>query len=239
MSKSTVAPPSGQNIEDPIPFEIAVPDTSIAIRGIRWPGDATPVVLVHDTRGDLDLDSWGRLPELLSQNAYTVLAMDLPGCGLSEGTSTTAVSQRAVQAVLKMAHENTAQTPALIVAGDALHLLDGLDLRRNPIRALVVLSPPLNSPNLGSVPKLAFVGAHDDTAMTAADTFLQTSRGWTLVSSFGTDRQGHSLLQTSHAAKIMEQMLAFLRDYRVVAPEDGAQAGAEEPRPEHAKSSPP
>lgn len=65
------------------PFEIELDDGS-ALRGVVIEGGVMPpMVLVHDR--DRDLDEFGQVPELLVANGGTVVAVDLPGHGLSDG----------------------------------------------------------------------------------------------------------------------------------------------------------
>ncbi len=65
------------------PFEIELGDGS-ALRGVVIEGGSAPtLVLVHDLGGDLD--EFGQLPELLATHGGDVIAIDLPGHGLSDG----------------------------------------------------------------------------------------------------------------------------------------------------------
>ncbi len=65
------------------PFEIELDDGS-ALRGVVIEGGAMPpMLLVHDRDGDLD--EFAQVPELLAANGGTVIAVDLPGHGLSDG----------------------------------------------------------------------------------------------------------------------------------------------------------
>jgi hypothetical protein len=101
------------------------------------------------------------------------------------------------------------------MAGRAIGLMRQLPAGPPDIRALVILSPPDGVSVQGVYPRLVFVGATDEDARAAADRFLRESRGWTLVSSFGTSVQGHQLLKSPHGKTIIRQILAFLADYAV------------------------
>jgi pimeloyl-ACP methyl ester carboxylesterase len=201
----------------PLPFEWELPSTHGALRGLHWPGGPTSVLLVHDIGGTFDLDSWHDLPEILNQAGYTVCAIDLPGHGLSDGTFADGLGSQAIALALRHTLSLTGHAAAIVTAGQAMRLLDRALVTAQPVRALVALSPPVVPGLAGVFPKLAFVGAVDEQSRTAANQFLHASRGWTLVSSFGTREQSHHLLESPHAQALVNQMIAFLRDYRVPA----------------------
>jgi pimeloyl-ACP methyl ester carboxylesterase len=172
-------------------------------------------VLVHDIGEEHDLDDWADVLEILNEYGYTVIAMDLPGHGSSDNDYSERSGAESLDLALRYAKERTGHTAAIIMAGRAIHLMRQLPVSSRDIRALVVLSPPDDASVEGEYPKLVFVGATDENARAAADRFLRESRGWTLVSSFGTSVQGHQLLQTPHGKTIIRQILAFLADYAV------------------------
>jgi pimeloyl-ACP methyl ester carboxylesterase len=172
-------------------------------------------VLVHDIGDECDLDDWADVLEILNEYGYTVIAMDLPGHGLSDGVYLDQSGAEALDLALWYAKERTGHTAALVIAGRAIGLMRQLPAGPPDIRALVVLSPPDGASVEGVYPKLVFVGATDEGARVAADRFLRESRGWTLVSSFGTSAQGHQLLKSPHGKTIIRQLLAFLADYAV------------------------
>jgi pimeloyl-ACP methyl ester carboxylesterase len=67
------------------PIEIPL-ETGITLRGVEVDGSAAgrpAILLVHDL--DADLDEFGSLPEALAALGYRVIAVDLPGHGLSDG----------------------------------------------------------------------------------------------------------------------------------------------------------
>jgi pimeloyl-ACP methyl ester carboxylesterase len=171
------------------------------------------VLFLHDVGPELDLDRWGRLPEIVHARGHDVLAIDLPGHGLSEGVFSAEAGIAAVQAAHEFAMAETGHSPAIVVAGGAAELVAPLLEPACSLSALIIFSPRSTAASGGICPRLAFCGALEERASAAADQFLRASRGWTLVSSFGTAAQGHDLLATPHAAKIADQLIAFLRDY--------------------------
>ena len=181
---------------------------SSSIRGLRWPGVRTPVLLIHEPDADRDLDHWGSLPDLLQRNGYPVVAFDLPGHGLSDGAATLESATEAVDLVWGDIAAQGSQPIAVIAAGAACSLLPS-----RQTSARILLSPTGKSHAETPDPKLVFVGSLDPVARAAADRFLRASRGWTLVSSFATPDQGTKLLSSPHAGKITAQIVSFLRDY--------------------------
>ncbi|MGD9712805.1 MAG: alpha/beta hydrolase [Thermomicrobiales bacterium] len=181
---------------------------SSTIRGLRWPGSRTPVLLIHEPARDCDLDSWGPLPEILQRAGHSVVAFDLPGHGLSEGNATKDAAAEAIDRAWRVTGAQEERPIAVVAAGPACSLVPLAEMS-----ALVLLSPVDESHADTGDPKLVLVGALDPVARAAADRFLRASRGWTLVSSFATVDQGTSLLATTHANKIAMQIVSFLRDY--------------------------
>ncbi len=206
---------SQQGLAPPVALEWTLSSQPGAVRAIHWPGGRTAVVLIHDIEEGSDLDSWAELPDILNQEGYTVIALDLPGHGLSAGEFSESAGREAVDRACQHAKSITGNSPAIIAAGDGLRMISENALTFDSIRALVVLSPSDAPAPTGTFPKLAFVGATDERSRAAADLFLRTSQGWTLVSSFGTAAQGHQLLETPHAPKLVNQLCSFLREYRV------------------------
>lgn len=194
-------------IQQPQPVEFQIDDES-TVRGLLWPGETLPVLFIHDLGDSDDLDTWGSLPETVNRAGHTVLAIDLPGHGLSDGEPTLANAERAIQQSFMFLSSRFGPSIAVVASGAASGLVP-----HAPIAAAVLFSP---NDEVGAAefhPKLIFVGAVDATARAAADRYLRASRGWTLVSSFATTVQGAGMLQTDHGPKIASQVLSFLRDY--------------------------
>ena len=71
---------------DPAPLALEWPLESqqTSVQAMCWRGGPTPVVLVHDIGDEYDLDDWADVLEIMNEYGYTVIAMDLPGHGLSD-----------------------------------------------------------------------------------------------------------------------------------------------------------
>ncbi len=201
-------------IPRPEPVEIEVPGKHVTVRGLWWPGSDHAIVLVHEPGADVD--SWGTLPDELASEGYAVLAIDLPGHGLSDGTWHVVLLDPTVAAAQEAAVERGARTVFLIAAGLAASA--GV----LGFRARVAIAPQLpESPSLSSrlpvMPTLILVGA-DHAEREAAQAFFRRATGWAVLSTFGGDRGGVSLLDGAWRAQVREQIRAFLADYRLSSP---------------------
>ncbi len=192
----------------PEALEIPLAD-GLTLQGLIWPGEALPVLFVHGLDEEDDLDRWGSLPEIVHRAGHAVLAIDLPGHGLSDGEATEDEARQAIARCYRHISESFGSRFAVVVEGSAAGLLPP-----EPLAALVLFSPRDVHGAVAAHPKLVFAGVTDPQARDAADRYLRASRGWTLISSYATPAQGTALLQTPHAAKITAQLLSFLRDYR-------------------------
>jgi pimeloyl-ACP methyl ester carboxylesterase len=177
---------------------------------VLWPGTPDTVVLIHDAGADLDC--WGALPATLAGDGYCVLAIDLPGHGLSDEPWRPEAVEATLKSIIAAARQQQAGKYFVISIGSIAPVAGTL-----PVDALVALSP---LPDAGwtrertSTPCLIFVGGADAVAAEAADRYFRGRTGWTVVSSFGSAENGAALLSGPWAAHISEQTLAFLRDYR-------------------------
>jgi pimeloyl-ACP methyl ester carboxylesterase len=216
MPESVPTTQNSQNTPRPIELHLSQPD--IVVRGILWPSGETPVVLVHDLGEDDDLDCWADLPIVLAERGYSPVVIDLPGHGLSEGERGLESARLAVETSIGEIERKFGNSPALIVAGAASLLVPPDAGRRPAVRAAVYLTPSPGADPQSLAPKLVFAGIAERSAHEAADAFLARSRGWTVLSTFGVGEQGHALLWSQQGAKIVDQILTFLNDYRVHLP---------------------
>jgi pimeloyl-ACP methyl ester carboxylesterase len=126
------------------PFEIELGDGS-ALRGVVIEGGSAPtLVLVHDLGGDLD--EFGQLPELLATHGGDVIAIDLPGHGLSDGDGDGDGDRAAIVeaiASLVAALSDGGQPVGLIASGRSSTL--GMILgERHGVRVQVLINPILD-----------------------------------------------------------------------------------------------
>jgi hypothetical protein len=180
------------------------------VRGQMWEGEGDLVLLVHDEGGDLD--AWGDLPIELAADGYRVVAIDLPGHGLSDDPwDATVFAREAPSLVAAMRRDRVGRT-FLIGAGSIVPALGAA-----APDALVAFSPrpvPEWTSERTGVPCLILSGSADPDAAAATDRYFRGRSGWTVVSGFGVPEQGTELLATTWAGHAIEQILAFLRDYR-------------------------
>ncbi|MDQ2683106.1 MAG: hypothetical protein M3Y37_06225, partial [Chloroflexota bacterium] len=185
---------------------------------LHWPGGPDTVVLIHDVGGDLD--DWRGLPASLAGQGYHVLAIDLPGHGLSDDPWEQGLARETIAEVVAGARSGGQGRRFAISAGRIAPLVGGAELD-----ALIAISPAPDddwAPDQSAAPCLIFVGGGDPGAAAAADRYFHGRRGWSVVSSFGVRENGSKLLAGSWARHLTEQAIAFLRDYRT--PEPGAES---------------
>jgi pimeloyl-ACP methyl ester carboxylesterase len=201
LTNRTVAPRSE-------PIAIAL-ESGPTVRGLAWPGGPDRIILIHEVGGDLD--SWGTLPATLATEGYRVVAIDLPGHGLSDDPWD--IDHMADQIAEIVSAVRTDPGRCFVVAIGSLAPVIG-DL---VVDALVVVSPhapAVPGQSVAASPCLIFVGGADPDASGAADRFFRARRGWAVVSSFGVAENGAALLVGPWAGHLAEQTIAFLRDYR-------------------------
>jgi pimeloyl-ACP methyl ester carboxylesterase len=179
------------------------------VRGLAWPGGPDTVILIHDAGGDLD--AWGALPATLAGQGYRVVAIDLPGHGLSDDPWESERAPEIVAEIVSAARLVSGRC-FVIGAGSLAPVIGGMVMD-----ALVMVSPhALAGPerSASASPCLIFVGGADPASVDAADRFFRARRGWAVVSSYGAAENGTALLSSEWAGHLAEQTIAFLRDYR-------------------------
>lgn len=204
----------------PEPVEITTP--SGVVRGVAWPGDACWAVLLHDAGHDLD--AWRDLPHELLADGTSVLALDLPGHGLSDGTWDPARVGELFRAIDEELARRGATHRFLVGEGGLASV--GLFTPGKPFDAVVAFSPhlgygPTTAGQHPTAPALVLVGSLQPGAIAAADRVFRLTRGWAVTSSLGAAEQGAALLDSPWGDHAREQTRSFLRDYRPGAPGAG------------------
>lgn len=203
------------------PVAIAL-EGGLVVRGQCWGDSPNWTILVH-APGE-DLDAWGDLPARGATAGHAVLALDLPGHGLSDAPAdptTPAPHADAIAAALAHAAAQGARRSFLVVAGRAVAPALAA-LRREPVAALVALSPDLAAddgndavPRAAMPPALVMVGGLDADASTAAGIFFRDRAGWAALSTIAVPEQGTALFRSAWGDQAAEQVFLFLRDFRV------------------------
>jgi pimeloyl-ACP methyl ester carboxylesterase len=190
------------------PFELSWRGGTV--RGYRWPGDRNAILLLHDV--GQDLDAWSEVPAALSAEGYGVVAVDLPGHGLSDDPWDAAEAPVLIEAIAAELRSAGAVRCFAIAVGP----LAAAALTAAGVDAIVALSPaPLaEPPSRPTPPALVLVGGGDAGPAREADRFFRDTRGWAVFSSFGTSDQGSALYAGTWGGHALEQTLAFLNDYR-------------------------
>ncbi len=180
------------------------------VRGLRWGDGAGRVLLLHEP--GTDVDAWGLLPACLaSRLTLTLLAIDLPGHGLSDDPWQPERLPDIVHSLLAGATER----PFVIAAGSIAGMLLEFAAELAP-GGLVLFSPEANSgtrPNRSpAVPKLIFAGSVAGDDLAVARQLAAMTGGWTLVTGIPGSTRGTALLNTPWQTRICEQIAAFIRD---------------------------
>lgn len=200
------ATPSPDAIERILPW-------GAVLRGFRWGDGPDVAILLHDPGADID--AWAILPvEIARQLEIETVAVDLPGHGLSDDPWDPARLPELLRNVPGIA-------PAvgrrfLIAAGDsataALDPAPSLELS-----GLVGFSP--RSPDFGKhparsprVPKLFIAGSLAGSDLDDARRLGATCGGWAIVTSYPVAERGTGLLASSWGGRLIEEIVAFLRD---------------------------
>ena len=198
--------------EEPVvPVLVELDSGGTTVRGHVWQGDTNWVILLHGP-GE-DLDAWGDVPATIATDGYSVLAIDLPGHGLSDGVWSPDEDETLIESLTRFAQTSGA-TRVFVVAPGAL--AESATRSSAGIAAAVALSPmPQRAiPGDRTPPTLILVGGSENEAVKNANRFFRQLRGWAVLSSLGTHQQGTALFASEWRQHALEQFLAFLRDYR-------------------------
>ncbi len=196
----------------PVPLTLVSPSLP-TLRGLRYGQGTRSALLVHDV-GE-DLDAWGRLPETLALAGYCVLAVDLPGHGLSDDPFTDELLPAIVDSLLDHAAAQGTTSCHLIAAGPvAGAALAAPGSAR--ISSLTALSPRLAERWRAALrghtgPKLLLASSLDQADLEAAQQFFQLCRGPAILSTLPVPETGCRLLASAWADHAVEQILLFLR----------------------------
>ncbi len=182
-------------------------------RGVAW------VILVHDRRRDLD--AWSSVSAVLAAEGYSVLAVDLRGCGMSGGNPAVANSSRDVVAAVEVARAQGALEIFAIGAGSGCDPL--VRACSDADFAGIVLASPSSSwsrPSLrralrsSTTSKLVLVGSLEQGALGAADELMQNAIGPRVVVRLPTMAQSHELFESGSAPQAFDATLTFLAHHR-------------------------
>jgi len=182
------------------------------IQGQLWAGPGDIALLVHGPGADLDC--WLGLPVDLQTEGYRVIAIDLPGHGLSDdwaGEPDLVAALAGVGAMIRKEHPGKRFA---IGIGEHVPMLDAVEPD-----AIIAVGPVVSAAGdaEGTAPVLILVGTATQGAGEAADRYFRERRGWAVSSSFGGCGNGAEILQGKWAGHATEQVISFLRDYRTAA----------------------
>jgi pimeloyl-ACP methyl ester carboxylesterase len=163
----------------------------------------------------VDVDAWAPLPaEIAGQLGIETVAVDLPGHGLSDDSWEPERLPDLLANLQEVAP--AARLRFLIAAGDssiaALEKAGTLELS-----GLVCLSPPSPAhgwrpPRSPRVPKLFLAGSLAGGDLEDARRVAAACGGWAVATSFPVAERGTGLLASAWSRRLVEEILAFLRD---------------------------
>jgi len=180
---------TGPAVPAPAAVEIAAQTAGgPTVRGLHWewPGSDLSMLFVHARGRDLDDLRW--LADLMVAGGISVLAIDLPGHGLSDGDGLVPEQgSAAIRAALATLGRDTAGVAAVLAEGESAGLLLQTELAANddpPVAAILLDPRPLpegqrRHPSWRLVPKLLMVPAgtgHPEFAARVVD----ATNAWTL-----------------------------------------------------------
>lgn len=214
--------PSGSAMMDvrAIPVEIPAGD-AVVLRGQRWGSGPDWIILLHETGEQRDLDDWRPLLPAIVTSDRTVLSIDLRGHGASDGTWVSASSGADLAALLAYAKTSGAAWVALAGAGDsATHILEFSSA--NPIDASILLSPVFGAGQATELrgrgeAKLFAVGSRTAQLNRDIRVARNGSIGWAMLVSMPTEAQGTHLLSGPNSGQIIERIVSFLAEQRMLA----------------------
>lgn len=214
----------------PAATAIQIPGPDGAIRGIAWawPGSDLGLLFLHDLDADLDAVRW--LAEPVAAAGSSVLAVDLPGHGLSDGHRRSAAG--AVEIAYQALRQEVTGTAAVVAEGRSAGLLLGQELSPAPTAA-VLIGPawagpghPRIAPGWRLVPKLVIVPEATEPTDRCARKILDATNAWCLRADLarpgdgGAGDEAFARQATSLTVKFALEQAAFELSARAVDEED-------------------
>jgi pimeloyl-ACP methyl ester carboxylesterase len=168
------------------------------------------VVVLHGV-GE-DLDAWEDVAAVLAGDGYGVVVVDLPGHGLSDDPWEAGRVGELIEGLVAEVRGAWARRCFVVAVGE----LAEAAVRARGVDACVVVSPAEPVAAAGATPPgLVLVGGLEPEAVEAADRYFRWTRGWAVMSALGTGAQGTAIFASEWGGHAREQVLGFLRDYRV------------------------
>jgi hypothetical protein len=152
------------------------------------------------------------VPAVLVGDGYGVVVVDLPGHGLSDDPWEVEGVGELMAVLVDGVRAVGARRCFVMAVGEVAEAAV-----KAAVDAAVVVSPvaPIEEAGGATPPVLVVVGGLERGAVEAADRFFRWTRGWAVMSSLGTERQGTAVFGSEWAMQAKEQVLGFFRDYRV------------------------
>lgn len=201
----------------------------------QWPDSDLAILLLHDFGADLDKVRW--LGERFANAGVHVLAIDLPGHGLSDGELKSEGAE-AVTASYRSLCDSVNGAVAVVANGASAHLLLSTDLVAPPVAA-AFLNPRRDSSMRGHtashwlyVPKLVVLSAGADSGY--GEKIIDDTTAWCLRADLvglgedSDDRDGFEIHVSTLMLKFLLEQAAFELSSRRMAAAEGGTGGEEE-----------
>jgi pimeloyl-ACP methyl ester carboxylesterase len=194
----------------PAPVAVEWGDPGQAVRGISWdwPGADLSLLLVHPPGADLDHIRW--LADRLVAAGVSVLSIDLPGHGLSDGDALVPDrGGRAIAHALAELGHGGEGVAAVAAQGQSAGLLLGTELAQPPLAAILLDPQPMGpgqrvADGWRLVPKLLLVPA-GRAHLPFATQIVESTNAWTLQA----DLHGFSGAERTETAEVQMTSLAL------------------------------
>ncbi|MCO5221577.1 MAG: alpha/beta hydrolase [Thermomicrobiales bacterium] len=213
---------SGSHVMDirVLPVEIPAEDGAV-LRGQQWGNGPDWIILLHEPGAERDLDGWRPLLPAIVTPERTVLTVDLRGHGASDGAWDDTLCGADIAVLLAFARTNGAAWVALAGAGDsATQILEFSST--TPIDASILLSPVFRGGQADALrgrgeAKLFAVGSRSEQLSEEIRKARNRSIGWAMLVSMPTDAQGVDLLTGPYSSQLVERIVSFLAEQRMLA----------------------
>jgi pimeloyl-ACP methyl ester carboxylesterase len=224
---------STERPQAPAPVAVQISHAHGVSAGVTWPWPTSDLALLvlHDLGADLDGVRW--LCERAASAGVHVLAIDLPGHGLSEGEASTE-GPEVLAATFDSLGDTVAGAVGVIAHGRSAELVLTTDLERPPVAVAFLdpgrqeAGPRQTAPCWRHVPKLVILskGASDD----YAKEIIAETTAWCLradlvgLGEHTRDREGFEIHVVSLALKFLLEQAAFELSSRRMAAEAAGRA---------------
>jgi pimeloyl-ACP methyl ester carboxylesterase len=182
----------------------------VVLRGEARIASGDWLVLVHAPGRDLDM--WTRLVGELNEGV-SALAVDLRGCGGSDGEAAAEPRCEDVEAMLAFARSRGAELVVVVAAGESCPAaLDAAT--RSTADGVMLLGPGRSPGDPGITPRFIVAADHDQQQVRTAEA-LGEAPGWSLVAKVPVAENGAELVDGSWGTNVRAYINGFFRSVQM------------------------